>query len=510
MADQYYYELLGQEFGPISLSALQVLVRGGQLGTDARVRLGDAGPWAPASSFSELSGGAASDSADGSALEEISDLSEINADFSGDSHVLTSDAAAAAVGGSGSRLSKSTIEIDEEKSWYCQVLGEELGPMKISDLKHMVAQQELGPADLVRAEDQSSWGPAGMQLGELFPDTSLNDLLAAAPDSTTEQSPAASPNTPADLPSIDDFELSDSAVPASRSTAATDSGAGDFELADNVPLMDSAEASPSPPASPPSEETASEPTSVASTQDDPYQGLDDDDDQYQGLDDSDDGESTDWEAMLSDPAPSSRVRPAPAKTRPSAPDSEPVAATRRDSEGHSAVDDLINKASAAMREDVDDTQQPASKRNRSLSLPALPIEGLLKLVGVVALCAAGYFIYINLPHSTDVPTTYSRLSTIYTEFNQLPASGPDRAEFIEDVSGEIAAMRAPLNNTPTADKSASLDLNFAAGALLYLVNATEADQIADGKQTFLAEMQSCKSAWQSEGGDTTTMPDITE
>ena len=70
------------------------------------------------------------------------------------------------------------------------------------------------------------------------------------------------------------------------------------------------------------------------------------------------------------------------------------------------------------------------KMGGGLSMPDIPIEGLLKLVGVVALCAAVYFVYTLLPSSGNLPATYARLVEIYKEHEQLPDEGAERDQFV--------------------------------------------------------------------------------
>ncbi len=160
-----------------------------------------------------------------------------------------------------------------------------------------------------------------------------------------------------------------------------------------------------------------------------------------------------------------------------------------------------------MQDGLAAAEKPAPKRSRSVSMPRIPMGPILKLVGLAALCAAGYFVYLNLPNSTDVPTAYVRLIAIYEEYKQLPSAGPDRDQFVETVSAELTDIREPLGFATSRDKVSSLDLNFAAGALLSLINATEEKDIIEGKETFFSEMEACKEDYQSEGGDIAAMRD---
>lgn len=512
MSDQYYYELLGQEFGPVTLSALELLVRGGQLGPDDRVRLGENGTWCAASTLREL---VSVPSDDSSVLEELSDLSEIDADYSGDSHILTGgNNTNVADGGSGSSLSKSSIEVAEEQLWFCQVLGEELGPMTMADLRHMVETEELGAADLVRSKDREGWAPASMLLGELFPDASLDDLLASAPDSSAEiQLPdmTASGAQPAahDAP---DFELSDSALispedlpPVTGSDADDDS---EFELADNVQLVDSAD-NIKLPAAPAAQQTPVEPVADVPAAEEPDES--DADSSFKDLDDDD---KEDWEAALYEPSGDTATSTPASAGTPTSDAARPAATQPKDSsasESQRAAADLVNKAAMSMQADIDSTHKPPGGGGFSMSLPdmsAIPVEALLKLVALIALCVGGFYGYKLLPISMDLPTMYVRLTEIHAELETLPESGPTRDDFVAASQSELEKLRKPLEGrTSSSDKSA-MEMNFASGALLYLVIATDEDEIEAGQKEFRTNMKSAKFALVEDGADASTLPDV--
>ena len=69
---QWYYQLLGEEFGPVSAESLRELMKDGTISESDPVRPVDSADWQPASSYSELQG---SDDA------VISDLSELSFEF---------------------------------------------------------------------------------------------------------------------------------------------------------------------------------------------------------------------------------------------------------------------------------------------------------------------------------------------------------------------------------------------------------------------------------------------
>jgi hypothetical protein len=464
MSDQYYYRVIGQDFGPVALSALQLLIRDGQLGTDTEVRRGADGEWTAASECSELSHQAGNDS---SVLEEVSDLSEIDADYSGDSHVL-SGSHVIARGNFGASLSKSAIEIDEGKTWFCQVLGEEFGPLTMPDLRRMVEANELSAADLVRSEDQTGWAPASMLLGELFPDASVDDLFASAPGSSA--------NTRAPAPPTKIIRSKPATKPAAD---------GDFELADSVKMVD---APPpvvgQPKAAPPATVAkvpvaASPPSPTSETTDPPVETPQTLASKARTkIDSSERQEST----------------PLPRETQASVPTQSPPAAA------HTMTGPAAAKLASA--------RASKPKMSDRFSMPDIPTEGLLKLVGVVALCAAAYFVYTILPSSTDLSGTYVRLVEIYQEHEQLPDDGAERDAFTISAIEEVERLRAPLSETMSASNLAGLELNFTAGALLVVLDTTDEDELEGARASFLKQIAASHDALTDSGVDASLLPTI--
>jgi len=463
MADQYYYELLGQEFGPVSLSVLQLVVRNSQIGTDDRVRRGEDGAWASVRSFSELKNisGPDDDSSDG--LDEFSDLSEIDADYSGGSDSLSRSDAMHSPTQSGSRLSKSRTEVEEEKFWYCRVLGAELGPMSLVDLRHMIEHDELVPADLVRSEDQQDWAPAGIRLGELFPDPSLDDLLAAVPDSTAElklPSSDKSGSRASDTPSIRDLDMGNAATSASGPSQVATPASDDCELADNVSMVDSSPELASSAAhrgqasagitNESDRETAGsaeEPDSADAVPDNAYHGMDDDDDEpHQSLDD--DYDPLNWEAELQSPASAQSDTQASAAKQPEA------AVTGDASESQSAAADMIGRAVASMQQDINAVKTPnRSRPGFSFYMPDIPTGFLLKAGGIVAACVLGHFIILSIAGSggDTGPRKVSVSGTVMFDDEPVPtgeivirpASGSDPTSGGQITDGKFECMVTP-------------------------------------------------------------------
>lgn len=69
---QWYYQLLGEEFGPVTAEALRELIQEGTISESDPVRPVDSADWRPASSCEELQG---------TDDDVISDLSELSFEF---------------------------------------------------------------------------------------------------------------------------------------------------------------------------------------------------------------------------------------------------------------------------------------------------------------------------------------------------------------------------------------------------------------------------------------------
>ena len=153
---QWYYELLGEEFGPVSESSLRQLLIDGTLGPVDRVRQVDSGDWIPLSAASidvAVDDGTAERVADES--DVVRDLSELNFEFE--------ESAAPAAATNGSRK-KSSAVVDRQagpSQYYYQFFGQTLGPIPLETLIRMAEAGRLQETDLVRAEEDFLWQAAG-------------------------------------------------------------------------------------------------------------------------------------------------------------------------------------------------------------------------------------------------------------------------------------------------------------------------------------------------------------
>ena len=126
MAGQWHYQLFGEEFGPVAEDTLRELIAHGTLGEDDPVRR-NGGKWEPA----------------GQALS----LRATNG---------TSTSTAVA-----STPEDDSSEDDNLPEWYCQILGQELGPLTFDELLHFAESGELSADDQVRFHATGKWRRVG-------------------------------------------------------------------------------------------------------------------------------------------------------------------------------------------------------------------------------------------------------------------------------------------------------------------------------------------------------------
>ncbi len=149
----WFYELLNEQFGPTSEQEIRDLIELGSLSDNDRLRAADGNEWITVAEFLSLQGESAF----------ATELSDLNFEF-GESGVDAS---------TGSRTAGvSTEPLSPEEStqadrYFCQVLGQTLGPMELHDLIPMF-DGELSPTDLVRCGDDGPWRPA-KSFHELIP-----------------------------------------------------------------------------------------------------------------------------------------------------------------------------------------------------------------------------------------------------------------------------------------------------------------------------------------------------
>lgn len=203
MADQWYYQLFGQEFGPVDFEVVAQKFNGGELGIRDMVRRGRGGTWVRAGSVGSLTGTSAvavetADVAtdidsfmlvDEKALPEPQLASDIDSfqivdeAASKQPEVATSIDAFILVDDKSSKRSKppsaqrqsaaQSPEVGQDLDapiWFVETLGQVLGPLPMSELAAMVQRSELDPGDLIRHGTEGRWIAAD-QVDGLFADS---------------------------------------------------------------------------------------------------------------------------------------------------------------------------------------------------------------------------------------------------------------------------------------------------------------------------------------------------
>lgn len=155
MTDNWYYKLLGQEFGPVSEEELHGLHLDGILAPEDECRSSDTQVWQTLDSASQNFGGA----------------------------------------------------LDATNSrWFTQILGMQMGPMPFSQMLERARVGELSDDDLIRRESEVDWRPAAT-LPRLFesndePADGLSDILGSAPIHEESAESNAVKESPSDLMDI--------------------------------------------------------------------------------------------------------------------------------------------------------------------------------------------------------------------------------------------------------------------------------------------------------------------
>ena len=126
MSTQWQYKLFGEEFGPVSEETLRELMANGTLSEDDPVRA-SGGKWQAA----------------GKALAIAPSFSAST------TTALASD------------VDLNAVDPDTAAEWYCQVLGQELGPLSFDELLRFAESGELSADDQIRFGATGKWRRVG-------------------------------------------------------------------------------------------------------------------------------------------------------------------------------------------------------------------------------------------------------------------------------------------------------------------------------------------------------------
>jgi|GEM_PF-298593 len=158
---QWYYQMLGEEFGPVSTQSLQELVEDGMLEAADLVRPADSTHWRRVDQSNLIDAGETtnSDVTTDAAPDVLTDLAELNFQFEESGH-----------GPKRSRLPgtqaapSATPPVPETPPaplWFHQFFGQVLGPVPLQELVQMAESGNLNETDSVRCGIHGEWQPAG-------------------------------------------------------------------------------------------------------------------------------------------------------------------------------------------------------------------------------------------------------------------------------------------------------------------------------------------------------------
>lgn len=143
---QWYYQLLGEEFGPVSTESLRLLAADGTLGPTDLVRAAASADW---KSLADTG------IPDADTADIITDLDELNFKFE-ESH-----ANPARRSPKNHRPQNAENTVSAEPLWYHQFAGQVLGPVPLSELLQLAESGGLSDADKVRCGQSADWQSAG-------------------------------------------------------------------------------------------------------------------------------------------------------------------------------------------------------------------------------------------------------------------------------------------------------------------------------------------------------------
>ncbi len=179
---QWYYQQHDTSSGPVAWPRLRAMFRIGDLSPETLVREGDQGDWVRACDVPGL-------------CETVGMRVQQSGMY-------------AARGGSLSQRAVAVLSPEDADStgpWYCQILGEEFGPLSFDQLKAMAESTQLSADDRIRSAEDEEWIPAAT-LADLWTEhdslhdsmlaTSIAPALAAEP-TTREPLPTKAPAVPA-------------------------------------------------------------------------------------------------------------------------------------------------------------------------------------------------------------------------------------------------------------------------------------------------------------------------
>lgn len=172
----WFYQMLGEEFGPVSAAGLKQLIADGMLEASDLVRPADSSDWIPVAKTALMD-------SDTDPSEVLTDLSELNFRFE--------ESGSGAKPARGPAIANVPREVPEEPPaplWFHQFFGQVLGPIPLTELVQLAESGSLNAGDAVRCGVAGEWQSAGD-----VPEVAAALLLNSGGDTTSGPRVSAAP-----------------------------------------------------------------------------------------------------------------------------------------------------------------------------------------------------------------------------------------------------------------------------------------------------------------------------
>jgi len=185
MADQWFYRMFGEDFGPVPFEKLREMADQGTVGAGDEVRSANSNRWVMAGSV------------DGLGLSSLG----------GGTAVATASNSDTAID-----VSTTRVGLDD---WYCMVHGHEQGPLSFEELVKFAKHDNVSSDDEVKLGANGKWRRVG-SIGRLVAVLPYRPVESKTPVPATKSKPVARSKTPATeqpvVESQDDFTSPQSAT----------------------------------------------------------------------------------------------------------------------------------------------------------------------------------------------------------------------------------------------------------------------------------------------------------
>jgi osmotically-inducible protein OsmY len=224
MMDQWYYQTLRLEFGPVTLAALIEMAQGAQLSNDDRVKNGTDGEWREVGSVNRLA--LHLRILPESERSEAATANLATAIRSSNSRPTNNDRNRRVAKGSSPLIETQSVPVDRHTgnetaaTWWCRVEGIEYGPVTFATLRKWVRTGQLHRTDSVRPSSTASYVSA-TGYRELFPaQAAAKEKGIAATRQSIDNRPAATLQVGTSRSSDETCELSTTSVNLAASAVA--------------------------------------------------------------------------------------------------------------------------------------------------------------------------------------------------------------------------------------------------------------------------------------------------